>query len=44
VVIPKGGTASQIEQINKAVGYGSNRIITVNRSCEINTNESVPDF
>ena len=30
MVIPKGGTASQIEQISKAVEYGSNNNITVN--------------
>ena len=30
MVIPKGGTASQIEKINKAVEYGTNKNITVN--------------
>lgn len=30
MVIPKGGTAPQIEKINKAVEYGSNKNITVN--------------
>ena len=30
MVIPKGGTASQIEKINKAVEYGTNKNIAVN--------------
>ena len=29
MIIPKGGTASQIEKINKAVEYGTNKNITV---------------